>query len=91
MYKTDRLRQIYLRDPRIAFNIFSTPLGKLILKQKNGGEVKNSFYHLGSLLSKAGPIQLNRFQADLIWCDGTFNLMRMNGDGKYIGLGKTCI
>jgi hypothetical protein len=31
------------------------------------------------------PIQLSHFQADQIWCDGTFNWIRMKGDGKYRG------
>jgi hypothetical protein len=43
-----------------------------ISNKKNGGEIKNSFYHPRSIyLSR--PIQQYHFQANLIWCEGTFN------------------
>jgi hypothetical protein len=44
------------------------PLGELPLKLKTISPNFNS----------SRPIQLDYFQADLIWCDGTFNISEMN-------------
>jgi hypothetical protein len=51
---------------------FAIPLGELKLKFTYGGKIKKSFNHPRSLYS-IRPIQPKHFQADLIWCDSTFN------------------
>jgi hypothetical protein len=61
------------RNPRIARKAVQVaiPLGDLKLKLKNGGCIKKSFNHLGTLYSSR-PVQLDHFQPNLIWCDSTF-------------------
>ncbi len=52
------------------WSCFPIPLGELKLTQKMRPRLEIST-HLGSFYSLRS-IQLNHFQADLIWCDGTF-------------------
>jgi hypothetical protein len=55
-------------------------LGELKLKLKNGGCIKKSFNHLGTLYSSR-LVQPYHFQPNLIWSDGTFKASRWGGGG----------
>jgi hypothetical protein len=79
MYKIEHRMQICLRILRIACNndhVLQYRWEKLKFKLAKGGKIKKSFNHPRSLHSTR-PIQSNHFQADLIWCDSTFNIRAM--------------
>jgi hypothetical protein len=66
--------QICQRNPRIACStdhVSNIPLRELNLNLKNEDDIYKSAYHPRSIYSSR-PTQLYHFQADLIWCDGTF-------------------
>jgi hypothetical protein len=46
----------------------------LISNIKKDGQIKKSFYH-PKFIYISRPIRPYHFQADLIWCDGTFNIL----------------
>jgi hypothetical protein len=75
-YKIEHRMQICQRNPRVACSadhISNIPLRELNLSLKNRDDIKKYVSHPRYMYASR-PIRPYHFQADLIWCDGTFKL-----------------